>query len=737
MVVGDPGPVEVPSGRNPLPRGSGPRIAVAGAVLLASVALAAATTTPAPPAAPPPLDPPLAWPAWGALGAVLCALAAPRRRRLFGPLAAAALAAVALYAAHGHLRPGFPIAHDRETHLWGLWSHFRCLLDGDPWPRWNPYLGLGMPLLQYYPPAMLYLAAIPMALGASPVQAGAFVVVVAALATGATHAWAARRLGCGAAGSLVAATAAMLGPYRLFDQTYRFALGELLGISLAPLFLVLGREAARSGGRRRWLAFAAAASALLLTHPLTALMDGVVLGAWLAAESAWERRGARTAALRLGRLAGASLLAASLTGAWLLPAALEHGDLALRHFVPGPDRPISRSALEPRDLVRRRTWTTYAVRRTRTPGGVDPADALPFYVGAVLLGAAVAAVALGAGGRRRAEGAGGEREPGEAAMALALLACLALTCGVGWPLIQAVPPLRSMQFLWRFLGPATTLAALLSGRLVVRASRIHPRAGTGTAMAVAALLVADAHPYTGTTGRLQPYEGVVRPLRGKPAPPGEQWAPVEVPAEGMTRVELLRYPPSTPSPRIAKARRVYPEYMPLPAYRRYYLPSQAGDGGERVAAAYGVSLRVPDGRRPPRGLPARAMVALRPEAERGSRDLPGARLEVEPESLGIALPPGHGGGRLRVSFAWYPGWRVRVDGGPWTDAGGAVGLLAANVAPSARRVEFRYTHATPARRAGIAASLLACLGIGIGAVRARGRGERPASPRLRETGTGP
>ena len=72
---------------------------------------------------------------------------------------------------------GRVFAHDLLYHSWALFSTWRSVLDGDLWPRWNPYLGLGMPLLPFYCPVG-YTAAWPaQALGASPIQAVKFLVV--------------------------------------------------------------------------------------------------------------------------------------------------------------------------------------------------------------------------------------------------------------------------------------------------------------------------------------------------------------------------------------------------------------------------------------------------------------------------------------------------------------------------------------------------------------------------------
>ncbi len=744
-VPGSMGDPPVPSSQAPLPDSPSPSLSwhrwLPALLLLTAGALTAFFTTGGGT-----LDRPLLYPS--VLAALLGILATAVR----GPqgwgrlLALLALAAAAFAAFHGHLRPGFPIAHDRETHLWGMYAHFQAMQDGDWWPRWNPYLGLGVPLLQYYPPALFYLAALPMAWGASATTAGVMILGASSLATALTHAWGASRLGASRGGAVVAGVAAALAPYRLFDQTYRFAMGEVLGIVIAPLFLVLGWELARKGGRGAILRFSVAASALLLTHALTAMLCGLILGVILIAEGILDgRKGMRALPLSLARLLGGSVLGALLVGAWLIPAATEHRNLALDHYVPGPTRSISRTILAPEDLLRRRRWGIYETSRARVKNG-DPRDALPFYFGAVLLGGALGATALGRERYRVHGGSEGKDSslpssppgprqdpspPPVPVLGIGLLACLLCTFGVGWPLIQAVGPLRSMQFLWRFLGPASTLAALLLGWGVSRAQEGRSsRAWIPTLVIL--LLVWDAFPYTGTTGRLPPYQGVVHAIRTRPTTADEQWVDARIPKGEFIRVEQLRYPPSSSVWKVAKTRRAYPEYMARSSYDQYYQPSQKPKGGEKISAEYGVDLRFRDGRKDPDPLHPRSRVCHRSKGKKEMMDLPGASLQILPETLKVSLPEGVAEGRLRVAFSAYDGWLVRVDGGSFAPARSQRGLLAVDIPAGAREVEFYYSLQTPQRRGGLLASAMGALGLLVLVMRT-GEGPRKGGEAVPET----
>ena len=87
-------------------------------------------------------------------------------------------------------------------------------------------------------------------------------------------------------------------------------------------------------------------------------------------------------------------------------------------------------------------------------------------------------------------------------------------------------------------------------------------------------------------------------------------------------------------------------------------------------------------------------------------------LEVLPERLAIGLPEGVEAGDLRVSFGYFPGWEVQVDGGDWVPAGRKSWLLAAEIPDGAREVLFRYSAWRPWDRAiGFGISALTALGL--------------------------
>ena len=617
------------------------------------------------------------------------------------------LLAVAIVATQLHLRHGFPRTHDGRLHLWSLYSVHRCILDGDLYPRWTPYLGLGYPLLQFYPPAA-YLAVQPlMLLGLSPVQAGASLVVGTSWLSGVAAAWSAGRFGLGGIARFVAGVAFVLAPYHLHDANYRFALAELLALCLVPLFLVLGREAVwgTGGSRSRWL-FVAAGVGLLLTHLLSAMMAGVVLGIWVLAEWCLGRwREWRVASLGLCRVVALCLAAAALCAFFLAPALLESKFTNIERFMPGTRHPLSSNGVALEDLVERYGLVEYAAKRTRLPDDVEPNHVIPFYFGLTLLGMAAAAVALTA---VRRDGGGEGRVPPAAVGGLFAAGgcCLLFSAGMPAGLLDGITPLRALQFPWRFLGPASVAAALLAGVAVEHAASSRRVRIVLGAVALVALVI-DAWPYLGAPDWHEPHLGASHLIYSQKADTyaeSHESVDADLPADRFTRVEWLRFPPSDLLYRVASAHRSHREYM-TPAVFENYLVLGPRAANEEVSAAFGVSRRYRVADPDPLRFEAAPLASYRPMGGVDYRPLP--LPQVHPERIVMTLPPDFVGGRVRALFQAFPGWIARVDGGEWQDALEEDGLLVVDVAEGAQAVELRYSWRTPARRAGLVLSAAA------------------------------
>ena len=672
----------------------------------------------------------------GALGLLAAATAAAGWLDRVGPRTRGVLLlgwslAVGLVAAQDFLRPGITRGHDLEAHAWALWSLWRCVLDGDWWPRWDPYLALGVPLLQFYAP-LAYISAWPaQLLGASPYEALTVQMVGAQALSAGTAWWAVRELGGSRSGAALAGLALALAPYHLLDQTFRLALGETLALALLPLPLASGlRVVAGERGRVAWV-FGASLVAVLLTHVLSAILVGVALAGLVGGALLVDRRRGRN----LGALALAGGLAVAASAAWSLPVVAEaHHTSISKLSKPGKAiSPYAAAAFEP---LRRRAWTRYGVRK-KIGDSQDPGAAMPLYAGCGLLALALLGLAAprrsgpaapappgklqasaarsasappSASAPRSASGppsASAPRPPAlspplssaESARLLGALAVglVVLASDPGARLLDGLPVVGRIMFPWRLLSPAS-VAAALAGGLALDRWLAAPRVRTAGLAAACGLLAFDAMPYLGAAQRLPDREGLglVHAARG-------QLHPLDFPRDELVRLEDLKLPPDDYGWRTARARRAFPEYM-TPKLRHAYgkrtRPPSVADS-ER----YGAAARILPGRPAPYRLSPDPWVAVRTEG--GSwAPAPDVAWTLAPERIELELPAGHPAGRVRFASAWFPGWEARVDGGAWHAAISSSSLLAVDAPAGARSVHLRYSILRPLDRpAGIAFSV--------------------------------
>lgn len=196
-------------------------------------------------------------------------------------------------------------AHDLELHIAYLRDLKSALAAGDFYPRWLPSLneGQGSPIfLIQYPLPYYMLAALDWLTGSERWTIAAFTFVWLFLSGYWFHLWLVPKLG--AFPALAGGLTYMALPFHLANCTYvRWGIGELVGVAVLPLLLILVR---RPAGPLGGLAPPILAASLLLLSHLPTILIGVplcVLALLLEKNS--------SAALRLaGAVAGALLLCA-------------------------------------------------------------------------------------------------------------------------------------------------------------------------------------------------------------------------------------------------------------------------------------------------------------------------------------------------------------------------------------------------------------------------------------------
>lgn len=644
--------------------------------------------------------------------------------------------------------PAIANGHDLSLHLWGLWGTAREMADGHPWPRWHSDLGLGQPLLGFYPPATHWLGGPMIVSGLAPTQAAKLLGWLSGVAA-ATGGWVVLRdRGAGLTASGLTALALLVAPYRLLDLNYRFALGELFGLALIlPMVHLTWRVVGDRPGhlvRRPRAALWLVLTALALTHPISGLM-----AAWAAlpvlaleARSTAKHRGKRLPGLGVAVLIGA--LAFATAGAFLVPGAADSSATRVGGQIPDSMATYRSKALHPgQTLVRERwngrrlSWTLAQEKKRKAEG--KSIEEVPFYLGWSLALAILLALVPG---RRTPEGRAPPAAPG---LALgALLAWFSTFPAAAW-LMGRMDVFLPLQFPWRFLGPATVLGAGCLGLVFDRWLR-HERRRTGALLAAAATLalVWDGLPGYGAGDLLdvrldvpmfhlataeQPHPACRPEARGwrrtavvtepRLLPPPPEPADWRGPAGGdlPERVWGLLLPPNDLDVEVALAWRAFPEGWSRELHTSLVRPARRGSG--RAVADLGVSRRYRAGHERPDRLDAAPRVRLR--VDDGEHAL-AARLErPRPAHVVLHLPDGHPGGRVILTEQRMPGWQTRIDGGAWSETRGEGGLIVADVPASAQRLEFRRD---PLRLDRVAGTLLSLLGLLAGLWLARREGAR-------------
>ncbi len=365
------------------------------------------------------------------------------------------------------LRPGWFEGHD-DLHIYRLVQYDLALRDGQIPPRWFPDIsaGFGNPHPIYYAPLFYYVAEAFHLTGAGVVASlkGALVVFMIVAALG-MYALCRPRFGPQAA--VLAATAYTYAPYHLLDLYVRKAFSEFTVFSFLPLLLLAFERIRDRGTRHDIMAGALAMAAMSTSHTITTMMVPALLGAWVILLGV---RGPEGGPIRLGWLpkgAVAAGLGYAIAGFFLVPAFLERAEINLAIYTEAYVQ-YQKHFVFPRQLI----WWPWGFGMSLD----GLADKMSFRLGLMQ----IAGTLLAAAGLRRLR----RTHPGVARGAVFWIGATAVAVFMMLPLSAPVwamlPPLRFVQFPWRFLTLTTISTAWLCGAAFLAWG---PPAGVGTSEA--------------------------------------------------------------------------------------------------------------------------------------------------------------------------------------------------------------------------------------------------------------
>lgn len=569
----------------------------------------------------------------------------------------------------------FFLSHDLLFWPYRLWELDRCIRDGQFFARWFPDFGWGkgMPFLNFYAPLFLYLAE-GLHLAGLTLLGALKAMIFVILAGSAVGMYLLVRQGHGREASLIAGASYLFGPYFLTVVYLRGGLAEGLGFLWMPFCLLALRKAVVGGGRAAILLGGLSLAALILTHNITAMLFlpvalayGVVMG--------WGVRGSG------GRLAACFALGLGLSAFFWFPA------LSERRYVRMEEVVADRYQYQRNFASLSHLWdVTGETTHPLTEDGVHLT-----LGGPQILLALLSLLALPKARRQGRE---------ILFFWVLLVGGLLMILPLSKPIWAALPPLRYVQFPWRWMGLCTLSLACLGARgLEVALKKNGELGGAGSLALVGgfAVLVPSLVASWGP-GAHYPLVGLILALLGAlylATRPGVSTrlagrGLVSLFCLGLCALFFLGLGERGPIPMTVAARQFSPAGW-LTWERR------SGFIGTTIQGEY-LPRRAP---REPLGI---VEERLHPNA---GEDVSIER--IRHWSAGLEAQVSASAGRTLVYEQFYfPGWQAWVDGKPVPIKVTPEGLMSFPLAPGKHRVEVRWGF-TGARLGATLVSYLALL----------------------------
>jgi uncharacterized membrane protein len=143
-----------------------------------------------------------------------------------------------LLAGFSLIHSGLPPTHDGEYHVVRFIEFDKVLRSGNLYPRWAPDLnfGYGVPLFNYVYPLPNYLASFFHSFGISFIDAFKLIIFVAFVVSGIfSYLW--LKILFGKKAAIVGSIFYLFSPYIFVDAYIRGSVGEMMALSLFPVFL--------------------------------------------------------------------------------------------------------------------------------------------------------------------------------------------------------------------------------------------------------------------------------------------------------------------------------------------------------------------------------------------------------------------------------------------------------------------------------------------------------------------
>jgi hypothetical protein len=384
------------------------------------------------------------------------------------------------------LDAGWFVSHEELRPIARALAAYHEIAGGDLYPRWlsTGYLGKGVPLFNFYPPAFSLLVAYGHALGVPLLLAGKLTIFLLFFAGGlGATLWARPHLGSFPA--LVAGILYLFAPYHFVDIYVRGATAEFTSLAALPyLFLAIDRSVDRLSARAL-ASLALASAAIVVSHFLSALMIAPFAAVYALARALPS--GGRWMAL--GRIVAGVALGAALSAFFWLPALVERNALSSERG----EQVIGGYYTYFLHFVHPKQWLDRSWQFGNSVAGY--ADGMSFQVGLPILISAAASALLVWRLPKPARGF-------VLLTALLGIAALWLTSPSARVWYAWLPPFQLIQFPWRYLGPVTLFLAAAGGGVVRVLAEWNSWLGPGSTIVLAALALGLSSEQRTVRGRI-------------------------------------------------------------------------------------------------------------------------------------------------------------------------------------------------------------------------------------------